>query len=426
MWEAAREDDTHCACLFIGWWSHDGQRIGRDSADWEKYGAIQPTPEELAKIEDVREQYDHEVTQEQLAWYRRNIDPTAKNEGDADAGFEANPFRIQEDPWTEKEAFQQTGAIFFNSKTLTEISNKRCSQKFKTYMYMAGEEFTDMRIFRAENARSIELKVWNEPEPGGIYVLGIDPAFGENENNCRSSIQVLRCYADGADQVAEYAWPLINTRQFAWAIASLLGWYGHGDNEVRYILELNGPGTAVFNELRSLKFMIDNDRTQRQALEERGLTDVFRNVKTYIYTRPDSMGAGYNWHFLTNARLKITLFERLRDFISNGKLWIRSNALVEEMRSVAREGDSIGAPESMKDDRVMAMALAAHYWDTKIRNGLVQARRTRDSEAARKNMSVISQAELFSSHQLSSFFAQKHRVRAQQQRAFSRHSWRGR
>jgi len=42
--------------------------------------------------------------------------------------------------------------------------------------------------------------------------------------------------------VAEYASPLVNTRQLAWVIASLLGWYGSGNATARYIMELNGPG----------------------------------------------------------------------------------------------------------------------------------------------------------------------------------------
>lgn len=426
MWLEAREDDTHCACLFIGWWSHDGQRIERDSIDWEKYGTTSLTEGEKEKIKQVKTQYDYDVTMEQVAWYRRNIDPTAKSEGDADATFEANPYRLQEDPWTEEEAFQQTGAVFFPAKTLTEITNTHASRKFSTYMFMAGEEFTDMRIYKAENTRSIELKVWEDPDPEGVYVLGIDPAFGENENNCRSSIQIMRCYADGLDQVAEYAWPLINTRQFAWAIAALLGWYGAGRAEARYILELNGPGTAVFNEIRSLKFQIDNATYQRKDFEDKGLQDVFKNVKTYIYTRPDSMGAGYNYHFLTNTRLKITLFERLRDFLTNGKLRLRSLATIDELRTIAREGDTIGAPASMKDDRVMALGLATHYWDSRIRNQLITQRRTREAEASRKSRSIVDQVALFNQNHLDMFFGQKRQVRMQQMQLLRRQAWRSR
>ena len=196
---------------------------------------------------------------------------------------------------TEEEAFQQTGSVFFTSENLTEITRSYVSPKFQTFTYFAGAEFFDMRIDKAPNSKMIDLKVWEEPDPEGVYVLGCDPAFGENELNDRSSIQVLRCYADGLDQVAEYASPLVNTRQLAWVIASLLGWYGQGNANVRYALELNGPGGAVFNELRSLKHQLETGY-HRQQLEERGLRDIFRNVRTYIYSRADAIGQGSNYH----------------------------------------------------------------------------------------------------------------------------------
>jgi hypothetical protein len=330
---------------------------------------------------------------------------------------------LAEQAWTEEEAFQQTGAVFFGSKQLTDQTNAFVKHKAKTYMYIAGDDFSAMRIYPAQNMRSVELKVWEEPEHGAQYVMGIDPAFGENENNDRSSIEICRCYADGIDQVAEYAWPLITTQQFAWAIASLLGWYGNGA-DINYILEINGPGSAVFNELKSLKFKIDNDKSARKDLEERGLTNVFKNVKTYIYTRADAMGAGSNWHWETSTKRKILILERLRDFVSTGKLHIRSASLVEEMKTVAREGDSIGAPQSMRDDRVIAMALAAYYWDTKIKNNMITQRRTRDAEAAKKRASIVDQVALFNANHLDMFFAQKRAVRRVENQMMRRNAWR--
>jgi len=758
LWRRAKKDEAHCKCIFLGWWSKPSQTIQRDELDFQTYGIAPPTDKEIEKIKAVREQYGHEITPEQLAWVRRKFDPNYSDEEDADdADGEDDSVMLAEQAWTEEEAFQQTGAVFFGSKQLTDQTNAHVKHKAKTYMYIAGDDFTAMRVYPAQNMRSVELKVWEEPEIGAQYVMGIDPAFGENENNDRSSIEICRCYADGLDQVAEYAWPLITTRQFAWVIASLLGWYGQGA-EISYILEINGPGSAVFNELKSLKFQIDNDRSARRDLEERGLLNVFKNVKTYIYTRPDAMGAGSNWHweclaldtklptptgwttiggvkagdrllgtdgspcvvlgvspvhinrncyklvfddgseivadenhlwnvtyrpfhnevktlrtkeliadfhnvtvarafdlpeaslpidpyvlgvwlgdgnagsasyfssasdiesmaanlkacgydlgpvrtdrtvcrqlikglyeqlsaigllknkhipepylrasysqrlallqglmdtdgnagsgrnsqqcgfstsnerlknqfcellrsfgikakycrreakllraangkqytseawyqfwftadpgvrvfrlerkqaaidsvsrkfrqrrmhkilsvvpvksvpvkclevdspdrmFLvgegmvpthnTNVKRKILILERMRDFVSTGKLHIRSASLIEEMKTVAREGDSIGAPQSMRDDRVISMALAAYYWDTKIKNNLITQRRTREAEAARKRASIVDQVALFNRNHLDMFFKQKQAVRAVAHRTQMRNAWR--
>lgn len=426
MWNEARKDPLHCRCIFLGWWSKPSQRIERGSPDWAMYGEQPPSDKELKKIQEVKEKYGHLVTPEQLAWIRRKMDPTAKREGDAAAEFEGSTTRVQEQPWVEEDSWQMTGAVFFAPEKLTDMTQKFVIQKFQTFMYLAGAEFHDMKVYKAANAKSVELKVWEEPDEKGdaVYVIGVDPAYGENENNCRSAIQVLRCYADGVDQVAEYAWPLITTYQLAWVVASLLGWYGQGRNEVRYILELNGPGAAVFNELRSLRHKIEN--APSKDIDERGLRDVFRNVRTYIYTRSDSMGAGYNYHFVTNTRLKITLLERLRDFVSNGLLRVRSLETVEEMRTIAREGDTIGAPGSMKDDRVLALALAVHCWEERARRSLIVSKRTREAEAARRQLSIVNQVALFNQNHLQMMFDRKRVQRAGELAQMRRIAWRGR
>ena len=424
LWRRAKKDVAHCKCIFLGWWSKPSQQISQEDDDFKLYGLVPPTAEEKEKIAAVKAQYGYDITVEQLAWVRRKYDPNFNDEDAADdAEDEDESILLSEQPWTEEEAFQQTGAVFFGSKQLTDQTNAFVKHKAKTYMYMAGDNFTDMRIYPAQNMRSVELKVWEEPEAGAHYVMGIDPAYGENENNDRSSIEIFRCYADGIDQVAEYAWPLVTTQQFAWVVASLLGWYGNGA-EINYILELNGPGSAVFNELKSLKFKIDNDRSQRQMLEDRGLASVFKNVKTYIYTRVDAMGIGANYHWEANTKRKIMILERLRDFVSTGKLHIRSASLIEEMKTIAREGDHIGAPQSMRDDRVIAAAMAAYYWDTKIKNNLITQRRTREAEAAKKRASIVDQVALFNRNHLDMFFRQKQVTRAVQHSQMTRNAWR--
>jgi hypothetical protein len=424
LWEQAKLDDSHCVTLFLGWWSHPKQRIPKDAPDFARYGVYPPTPKEQEKIEAVKNQYGFEIDQEQLAWVRRKLDPAAQAQGDADPEFEGNSEKIQEQPWTEEEAFQQTGAVFFASEKLTDQAHNYASDKFKAYMYISGHEFQFMSVIRAENTKVMDLKVWEEPDTtNGVYVLGADPAFGENEKNDRSAIQVLRCYSDGVDQVAEYASPLIATHQFAWVIASLLGWYGGGRAEIRYILELNGPGMAVWQELRQLRQRIDAGY-QSTEIKDKGLQDIFRNVRTYIYSRPDSLGVGQNVHFKTHLQQKILLMERLRDFVTSGMLRLKSFDTIKEMATIAREGDTISAPSGMHDDRVFATALAVHCWETKTRPGLINARRSRDAEAARSRLSITDQVSLFQNNMLEQFFASKRAARVQDWRHLQRAQWR--
>jgi hypothetical protein len=420
------KDDPHCKFIFLGFWSKQSQRIDRSDPDWLRYGVYPPTDREIEKVKAVKALYDVDVTPEQLAWIRRKYDPAAQADGDAPPDFEPTTERLQEQCFTEDDAWQSTGSVFFANEKITDQSAKHASSKFKTYYIHTSDEFYYTRVLKAENKKMVHLKVWDEPEPsGGVYVMGIDPAFGENENNCRSAIEVLRCYADGIDQVAEYASPLVRTDQFAWVIAMLMGWYGMGDNEVRYILEINGPGTSTFNALKSLKFQLEHGR-QSKEIFDRGLQDVFKNVKTYVYSRADAMGSGSNYHFKTDGQRKIDIMEGLRNYVSSDLLHVRSLDLLDELKTIARDGDKIGAPPSMFDDRAVAMALATHYYDTKIRNNMIAMRRTRESEAARKRLSITDQVYLFQQNQLQAFFDQKRSARIGQQLAATRYGWRGR
>ena len=424
MWKEARNNTRNCVCIFIGWWAKDSHRIERDDKNWEFYGVQLPTREEQLKIDLVKELYSFEVTQEQLAWYRKAMDPSALDADDVDAGFEANAYQKQEQPWDEEEAFQITGSIFFAGEKLKEQSDKWVNRKFIPYMFMGGSEFSDMKVYRAETTRMIELKVWEPPAAEAVYVVSIDPAYGENELNDRSALQVLRCYADGVDQVAEYAYPLISTKHLAHVIAGIMAWYGNEPlTEIYYILEINGPGGAVLQELKSLKFQIENGYA---PMEEQGIKNIFRNVKQFIYARPDSLnGGGSAWHWKTSSALKVLIMEELRGFVANSQFRIRSHDLIEEMTTIARDGDTIeGEGSGEHDDRVMAAALAVHYWDTKIRRNLIIQRRTREAEAAKKLKSIVDQTALFNQNMMSAFMGQKQKSRLDQQRLAMKAAWR--
>jgi len=426
MWTEARKDDLHCKCIFLGWWSKESQMIPEDHRDFKVYGSYPPSDKEAAKIKQVREAYGHDITPSQLAWIRRRMDPTAQSEGDANPEFEGDPFRIQEQPWTEEEAWQVTGSVFFPPEKLTEQYASNISDNFKTYMYIVLDEFAYTQVLKAPNAKMVELKVWEPPVNGASYVLSCDPAFGTSESNARSCIEVGRCFADGVDQVAEYAWPLISAEHLAWVIASLLGWYGGVDSEIRYALELNGPGMAVFTALKSLKFQLENGH-QPKEVKEKGLQDVFRNVRTYVYNRADSMGSGFNYHIKTTRQTKSSMLEQLRNVVNSSKFRIRSHELVEEMRVVERDkddGDIIGVPSGSQDDRVMASAFMIHCWEEKVRRTLINTNRTRDAEAARQRLTLTDQVYLFQQNQLSQFFKAKRMDRLQAQRAQMQRNWR--
>lgn len=408
IWSEDRKDPSHIVCIFLGWWSKDSQIIPQGHPDFERYGIQPPTPQEIERINKVQQMYGWQITQEQLAWVRRKNDPTASVEGDAEADHTPNVLRLQEQPWTEEDSFQMTGSVFFQPEKLTDQANKNVSKNFQTYMFSTGMEFTDVRVFKAPNARSVELKIWEEPVEESVYVVSCDPAFGSSEENDRSCIQVLRCYADGCDQVAEYAWPLISTRQLAWVLLAIAGWYAGEHSEVYLIVELNGPGGPVWDEIVSTRQHIMTGGYQPREIEARGLYRTFANIRNYIYSRPDSMSAGKAWQWRTTPgggglTSKVRIMERLRDFTDNDMLRIRSQDTLEEMRSVTREGDTIKAQGRNKDDRVMGLGLGIRCWEERIRRTLTAQMRTRERELARRRLTPEDKYKMFNQFQFQAF-----------------------
>jgi hypothetical protein len=192
---------------------------------------------------------------------------------------------------------------------------------------------------------------------------------------------------------------------------------------VRYVLELNGPGQTVFNEIKSLRHQIDSGYQSRE-IEEKGLKNIFRNVRTFIYTRPDGMSAGQNWHMKTNTNLKVMYMNHLRDYVISGLFRVRSTDLIEEMRTLAQDGDKIEAPSGKKDDRAVSAALMVYYWQKEIRKNLIARKVTREAEAAKRALTMQGALQLFNKNKLEAFFAEKQRARVRQQAEASRMSWR--
>lgn len=420
IWNEAKADED-AICIFIGWWSHPDQVISRSDPQFERYTRYGLTDEEKRKIKEVQRLYGHEITLEQLAWIRKEMDPSA-GEDDADRDYSADPLRIQEQPWTEDDAWQMQGATFFDPQTLNNQARTWASQKYTPYMFMAGFEFIDLKCIRSPSPRTIQLKVWEPPVEDSVYIIGCDPAYGINENNDRSCVQVLRAFSDGIDQVAEYAWPLIDSQQLAWVMAALEAWYAGQSSRIYRILELNGPGASTYKELQSLKSKLQLDYYGKQD-SEGGLLSVQRTVRDYFYHRADALAPGHALHFRTEQMLKIQIMERLRDFVNSGTLRIRSFETLNEMQDVVREGDSIGAEGSDHDDRVMALALACRQWEDAARRPLMASKRTREGEQARRRMNRVDMAQAYNASQLSAFLAKQRGSRLGIERAMIARAW---
>jgi hypothetical protein len=405
MWEQAKVDPVKQA-TFIGWWAKEAYAFDEHSLEerdlYLLYSQAPLTKEEQEKVAKVKLLYGFDVTMSQVAWYRHEKNPALDVSEEIDPEDEGSIFQ-QELPWDEDEAFIISGNSFFSAKRLTDVMKYALTQKYYGYRYFVGEEFSTMVVEPTNFAKMAMLKVWEEPVANGIYVIGADPAYGSSDKADFYCIQVLRCYADGADQVAEFTIKTMETYQFAWVLMHLAGSY----KNARVILEINGPGQAVFNEMRNLRLRLQNGELLGRSGDS-NFTGVFDNVKSYLYSRIDNVGGGsFSYHWKTNNENKNVIFNQLRDALTLQQIKIRSKDCVEQMKTIVQSGLSIEGDGNSHDDLPMSLALATHAWLIQERPNLQIQGHTREATAKAARFSDEDMPSMYMKSVLQGFFTQR-------------------
>jgi hypothetical protein len=353
MWETAKRATTQKA-IFIGWWLQETYQCDRNSNEFRVYWDGKMTKEESMWVREVKLRYGFEIRPEQLAWWRLKYYEDKREDMQA---------LYQEHPPTEEYAFQMSGYKFFSSELLTSDYKRALKEKHENMRYQFGNDFVDTRVHRCTLAIS-ELKIWERPNPSGVYVIGADPAYGFNENSDRSTASVFRCYADRVEQVAEYSASGVGTAQFAWVLLHLAGAY----KNVRVNLELTGPGSAVFNELQNVKKM--------QSILPGGFADELSGMVHHLWAREDTLSKSFAYHTKTNAEGKELMLNRMNDLWKSRILVLNSLELLTEMKYFARDGAVLEGRGGEHDDRVIAAALAIISYLAWAKDPLVIANQT--------------------------------------------------
>jgi hypothetical protein len=238
------------------------------------------------------------------------------------------------------------------------------------------DRFLASNIQQTRDADEVMLKVWETPEPGGVYVIGVDPSGGGGGDANDHAIEVFRCYADRLVQVAEFQSNKPFTYQIAWVLAHLAGAYrDHLTN-----LEVTGVGAAVMPEVRNLRHLAERGILQGDPGAK--LLDMIGAVRWFLYSRPDTLGgAGNVINWKTNQDNKHQVFSELRDSLMLRRVEIRSLNLVQELQAIVEDEGWLGAgPDTgLNDDLVSATVLAHHTWIQWKRDGLVARRLTWES-----------------------------------------------
>ena len=362
MWKAAQQDEETQRAIFIGWWAREDQRIEKTDPRYVRY-MDDPWDEEETELRDaVAEHYGIIVEDEQLAWYRWRAQTRSLDEG----------MMMQEQPWTEKQAFVLTGRSFFPLRKVERdlaVVTDGNSVTFKAFRYFLGNDISSTSIEQVYNLRDAELRVWEEPLAWGRYAIGCDPAYGRADWNDSHAIQVFRCFADRLIQVAEYGSTEPESFQVTWALAHLASMY----KDCYINLEVSGPGMAIFTEMRRMKQVLQS-QAYAQVVEAKDWGDILDGVKWYLYHRPDSLGRGFAYNWKTNFDNKVAIMNEIRDSYINEALVIRSVNVLEQMQYVVQDGNDIGpaAKGRSHDDFVFASAFAHRAWLEWIRPSMIQ------------------------------------------------------
>lgn len=368
MYKTAKRAKTQRA-IFCGWWRNEFYSVPGDSQIYKVYWDGKLKPEEREWTKEIKKLYGVEINSRQMAWWRWKMHEGIKDE----------TLMYQEFPPTEDYAFVMTGTSFFSHTRCTEAAKQSKKRDYEDYRYSFGQLFQDTEVLRSTERLST-LRIWEEPIDSAYYVIGADPAYGSSDWADRFCIQVFRCYADGLDQVAEFATSEMNTYQFAWVIAHLAGAYKNSTLN----LEVNGPGQAVINEIRNLKRMASS----MGGPVGRGLLDVLGSMQNYIWRRNDTLGGISNSiGYLTTSSTKERMLNYMKDYFEREMMGIYSMELLEEMKGIVRDNGFLGAPGRGKDDRVIAAALAAVAYAEQIQPRLIAAKITRDVSRAQQDYS---------------------------------------
>ena len=226
-WLACKKDQTRKKAFFIGWWAAKENRIPKGDPLWLIYCQQAPDAEERELIKMVYDQYRHKITPEQLGWYRYR-----------EAVAPGDTVLDQNQPWVESQAFILSGFSFFQIRKIQNDMERLQvggddQANYQAYRFYTDNDFFTLRMVRivyskqAEidrgeitakeadecmsfvedglNMESVQLRVWEPPQPNGVYVIGIDPSWGQTAHGDRHGISVWRCFADKLMQVAEFA-----------------------------------------------------------------------------------------------------------------------------------------------------------------------------------------------------------------------------
>lgn len=363
MWKTALVSSSQRA-VFLAWWMHRGYEIPVSNRRvWDMYGG-DATQDERLWIRTVRRRYGHTISPEQLVWHRWKL---------AEAMNGDETMMAQEFSCLPEDAWQAFGHKLISPNAIQRIRVLLAdAPRPKGYRYEWGR-YLDHTTLHEDDPAHAALRVWEEPDPEGVYIVSAHPWGSSTPEATEWVVQVWRVWQDAMTQVAEYASEAGNGFQFAWAIAHLCGTYRKTDTPAYLIIEVGGAGMQVLKEVKDLEqnhYGLTNKFRGKQELR-----DVIGGVTHYVYSRPDTFGRKrMALEHKTHGENRLWLLTQARDEIEREIVEVRSERLVDELSMLRRgergDNDQIGGGGSTSDARALCAALAIEHYRSTVWNDL--------------------------------------------------------
>jgi len=236
----------------------------------------------------------------------------------------------QEFPENDRDCFLASGTCCFPTAVLARMREEARKDPgrllshliLKRYFQCETKELGPVGVLPGR------LTVWRDPEQGKHYRIGADVAEGLETGNFSAAVVVEK---ESGQQVAELHghWP---PHVFARLLAALGAWY----RWARLAVKSNGHGHTALHVLRHELYY------------------------PHLHYSMDTVHGGRaHLGWVTNARTKPKMIDDLVAAVAEGKIGIRSVALIEECLTFVSKDDGVQEAQAGKhDDLVIAAAIA--------------------------------------------------------------------
>ena len=187
-----------------------------------------------------------------------------------------------------------------------------------------------------------QVRWFSKPQKGNIYSVGLDPSLGTGSDP--AAIQIFE--ANTTKQVGEWKHNRTTIPE-----------------QIKLLAKINDYIVDITKEPNNLYYSLENNTIGEAALislAEYGE----ENIKGTMLSEPKQVGSTrrYRKGFNTTQKSKLAACSKLKNLIESGKMSLKSNALISELKSfVAAEG-SYAAKIGDTDDLVMASLLVVRMF----------------------------------------------------------------